>query len=78
MANGDPVYNCALLICCPPASARAEAATAQILIDAGCEKKAAEEAAPYIHKCFDLAPQGSLQAFKDAIAAYARGADYKV
>jgi hypothetical protein len=74
---GDPIYNCAALICCPPESARAEAATAQILIDAGCEKKAAEEAAPYIQKCFDLAKKGTLQPLKDWVADEARGQAYE-
>ena len=36
-----------------------------------------ELVAQFIFDNFDLAPKGTLQPFKDAIAALARGADYK-
>lgn len=74
---GDPIYNCAALICCPPFSARAEKATAEILTQAGCDPDVATKAAPYVQKCFDLAKKGTLQPLKDWIADEARGADYK-
>lgn len=74
---GNPTFNCAALICCPPGSQSAEEATAQILKDAGCEPKAADEAAPYVQKCFDLAKKGTLQPFKDWVAEEARGSDYQ-
>lgn len=73
---GDPILNCAGLICCPPGSERAVAATARMLKDAGCDPKAADEAAPYVQKCFDLAKKGTLQPLKDWVAEEARGADY--
>jgi len=74
---GDPIFNCAALICCPPESRAAIEATAKMLVAAGCDQKAAEEAAPYVQKCFDLAKKGTLQPFKDWVAEEARGADYK-
>lgn len=73
---GDPTLNCAALICCPPASKRAELATAQVLKDAGCDPEVADKCAPYVQASFDLAKKGTLQPFKDWVAEEARGADY--
>lgn len=74
MSNGE--FNCAALICCPPESKAANAATAKILKDAGCDPDAADKSAPYVQKCFDLAKKGTLQPFKDWVAKEARGNDF--
>ena len=80
----DPLYNCACLICCPPeAEAMSEKtsavpdkalkATAVLLMKyGGLSEEAAREAAPAVHKTFDLAPKGTLQPFMSAIAQLAR------
>lgn len=75
MANGE--WNCAALICCPPASRAAIAATAKILKAAGCDPDAADKCAPYIQSEFDLAKKGTLQPLKDWVAQEARANDFK-
>lgn len=78
MANGDPVINCALLICCPPLSQESEKAVASLLVSyGGLDEATAKRAAPAVQKCFDLAEKGTLQPLKDSIARLARGADFK-
>ncbi len=63
-------YNCAALICCPPESEGAIAATAAILMKiGGLDEKTARAAAPAVQKAFDLMPKGSLQHMKDAVVA---------
>lgn len=74
---GDPVLNCVLAVCCPPLSQGQHDALARFLVDDGLDASYADQCAKIMLKHFDLAPQGSLQAFKDAIAACARGEDYK-
>jgi hypothetical protein len=59
-------------------SDKALKATAALLMKyGGLSEEAALEAAPAIHKTFDLAPKGTLQPFTQAISGLARGADYK-
>lgn len=74
---GNPLYNCAALICCPPESRAAIEATAKILIEHGCPEKVAYEAAPYVQEAFDVAKKGTLQPLKDWIVEEARGPAYK-
>lgn len=74
---GDPIYNCAALICCPPFSKSAEKATAEALVANGCDPDVAAKAAPHVQACFDLAKKGTLQPLKDWIADEARGAAYQ-
>jgi hypothetical protein len=52
-------------------------ALARFLVNHGVDANAADSCAKVIYQHFDLAPQGSLQPFKDAIAALARGDHYK-
>jgi hypothetical protein len=72
----DPLINCVLAVCCPPLSQNQYEALAKLLVRDGVDADAAETCAKVMLQHFDLAPQGSLQAFKDAIAALARGANY--
>ena len=74
---GDPVLNCACGVCCDPLSENQHKALASIFEGGGMEPKAAMQAAEIVLEHFDLAPQGTLQPFKDAIAKLARGANYK-
>lgn len=73
----DPILNCILAVCCPPLSQGQQDALAKFLYAEGVEAAMAEKCAAVLLKHFDLAPQGTLQPFKDAIASLARGADYK-
>ncbi len=73
----DEYINCLLSICCPPMSQTQHDAMTKFLIAEGIDANAAESCAKVIYRHFDLAPQGTLQPFKDAIAKLARGADYK-
>jgi len=67
MANGSEAC-CAMGICCPALSAKQRLALAKIIEDgAGKEQVSCEEAARVVLEKFDLAPVGSLQAFKDLI-----------
>jgi hypothetical protein len=70
---GDPVMNCILAVCCPPLSEQQVAALARVLTQEGVSADAAETCAKVILSKFDLAPVGTLQAFKAAIADEARG-----
>ena len=67
MSNGSEAC-CALGICCDAASAKQRQALAKILAD-NCtvSPMSCEEAARIVLDKFDLAPVGSLQAFKDLI-----------
>lgn len=71
---GDPVLNCILAVCCPPLSTKQHEALARLLTVEGVADP--EHCAKVVLANFDLAPQGTLQAFKDAIAEEARGEDY--
>ncbi len=69
----DPLYNCALLVCCPPESEESTKAVAVLLMKiGGLDEETARKAAPAVQKTFDLMPPGTTQALKDAIAALAK------
>ena len=67
----DGRLNCLLEVCCR--SAEAEQALAdQIAEDLACDPAEAKKHAAWIREHFDLAPKGTLTAFKNAIAKLAR------
>lgn len=78
MANGQ--RNCILWICCPPGSEQAVEALAKEIREAlgwsadsaGDHAGSARSVASWVLENFDLAPKGSLQAFKDAVRDHAR------
>ena len=80
MANGHG--NCIFAVCCPPGSeGQADALTGEIAaavsLGGGAEYQGetlapAYAVARFVLDRYDLAPKGSLQAFKDAIRDYAR------
>lgn len=68
----DPIKNCLLEVCCEPAAARASFAGA-MMADGVCTDRAeADAVAQWVYRHFDLAPAGTLRAFKAAIAKVAR------
>lgn len=73
----DQYLNCLYSICCPPQSENQHKAFIEFLTLHGIEAGAAEAVVPVLLKHFDLAPQGTLQPFKDVIARLARGVDYQ-
>lgn len=74
---GDPVLNCVLAVCCPPLSGGQIEAMTKLLVSEGVDERYAETCAKIVLSKFDLAPFGTLQAFKDAIATLALGANYQ-
>lgn len=70
----DPIYNCVIGACCPPA-ARQEALAK--FLSAYTDEQSASACAEQMLKHFDLAPAGTLTAFVAEVARLARGADYK-
>jgi len=69
----DEYLNCLLSICCPPLSESQHATFVKALLaHKVCDEETAWKVAKFMLANFDLAPQGSLQAFKDAIAKFAR------
>lgn len=80
--------NCILEVCCGPNSEKQRAALAAEILEAGCletgaepspanrakvdRERLAENVAAWIQETFDLAPKGSLVAFKSEIARLAR------
>jgi hypothetical protein len=66
--------NCLYEICCPPRSEGAVKALAEEMAGALSrpEGDTYEDIARWTLDTFDLAPKGSLQAFKDAVRDYAR------
>ena len=75
--------NCILAVCCPPDSdgqrrALAEEIEAAFPAQLGGSGEFPLELASWVLKNFDLAPKGSLQAFKDEIARLAREGHVKV
>lgn len=71
MSNG--AVCCILGVCCPPESPSQRVALAQELEhDTGVPMEYCETVAAQILKDYDLAPKGTLQAFKDAIAKMVR------
>lgn len=67
--NGEA--NCILQVCCPPEAATAALAR-EMVKDGVCEKEYAPKIAAWINQHFDLAPAGSLTAFKAEIKRLAR------
>lgn len=66
--------NCIYAICCPPRSAQQKRALAGEMAKAlGGTAEDHLQAASWMVENFDLAPTGTLQPFKDAIARFARG-----
>lgn len=86
MANGQ--RNCILWICCPPGSDESVKALAEEMAGelslpcsgplASAKGESYEDIARWVLENFDLAPKGSLQAFKDAIRDHAREGYVKV
>lgn len=73
MSNGDQQLNCVLEVCCEAHSdAQYEALEAQIEHDLGKGPYKADVIAQWILTTYDLAPHGSLSAFKAEIARLAR------
>lgn len=69
--NGEA--NCILAVCCPPESERrVDLLAAEMTRYAHLDKADAKRCAAWMLKAYDLAPPGSLQVFKDAIATLAR------
>jgi hypothetical protein len=65
--------NCLLGVCCRARSAGQKAALAEQMVeDLGCDPKEAKKYAAWIANTFDLAPSGSLEAFKSEVAKLAR------
>ncbi len=72
MSNGEVC--CILGVCCPPDSATQVSSFANELAkDTGAPAEYCAKIAAQVLKDYDLAPKGSLQAFKDHIAAMVRG-----
>ncbi len=75
----DPVC-CILAVCCPGGSAKQREALAEALASASVDepdgigaRTTERRHADYVLDHFDLAPKGTLDALKAAIAALARG-----
>lgn len=72
----DPIWNCILQVCCNEEAAQ-KALTSLLEKDGVVGPESSGNVAKWILANVDLAPKGTLQPFKDAIAQLARGADYK-
>lgn len=72
MSNGHA--NCIFAVCCPPESEARVKALAEEMAEQVREGAVGsyEDIARWVLKNYDLAPPGSLQAFKDEIARLAR------
>lgn len=72
--------NCIYEICCPPRSEGAVKALSEEMAGALSKKggESYEDIARWVLENFDLAPKGSLQAFKDAVRDLAREGHVKV
>lgn len=74
MADDDGRVNCILAVCCPAGSeAQRLALTDHVVDGTGLDHDTARRVATWMLDSFDLAPHGSLTAFKGAIAKLARG-----
>jgi hypothetical protein len=74
--NGEA--NCILAVCCDSESPRRVEMLAAEMVHYGVDASSAKKCAAYMLKAYDLAPPGSLQAFKDAIRDLAREGYRKV
>lgn len=75
MALDDGNANCILAVCCPPGSP-GQRQTLALEVEQGVYgigKPQALAVADWILETFDLAPHGSLTAFKSEVARLARG-----
>lgn len=73
MSNGHG--NCIFAVCCPPESEEQITALAEEMtkgLDPDTRVASFENIARWVLATYDLAPKGSLQAFKDSIRDYAR------
>jgi hypothetical protein len=67
----DPVKNCLLQVCC--GATEAQALYAKLLVEKGiCKDDVARAVAADLFEQFELAPKGSLTAFKAEIARVAK------
>ncbi len=76
--NDDAIRNCVLEVCCGEDGRQARALTKQLMH--GIPQLSHDHAVAvsnWLTMTYDLAPVGSLYAFKQEIARLARGADYK-
>lgn len=69
MPNGSA--NCLLEVCCDPPAAMAKLSSLFVK-DTGVSKEYADKCAAWVFEHCDLAPRGSLKAFKAEIARCAR------
>ncbi len=75
--SSDPVMNCILEVCCGRQQADQQFAKAMVS-DGVCEDMAhAEKCVAWVRHRFDLAPAGSLTAFKNRIIDLAKGAPFR-
>lgn len=73
----DPVLNCVLEVCCGRQAADRQFAKA-LVRDGVCEDmEHAEKCVAWVKHRFDLAPAGTLTAFKNRIIDIAKGAPFK-
>lgn len=71
MGISDPVKNCLLEVCC--GAKAAEKLFARQMVEQNiCDMDVATRCAAWVYEYFDLAPAGSLTAFKAEIARLAR------
>lgn len=78
MSDDDGRVNCILAVCCPAGSeGQRVALTDKIAADTLIDAETARTVANWIIDSFDLAPHGSLSAFKGEVAKLARGPRFK-
>lgn len=73
----DEQANCVLEVCCGKDGKQLQALTGALQQRIGLDAHHALAVATWVVTTFDLAPKGSLYAFKQEIARLARGFDYK-
>lgn len=72
MSNGSEEC-CALAICCPALSVKQIDILARVMCeDTGLDAAHCRQTADWLLRKYDLAPQGTLQAFKNAISGHAQ------
>ena len=77
MSWTDQQANCVLEVCCGKDGKQLQALTMVFQNEVGLKPKDALDAATWVVTTLDLAPKGSLYAFKQEIARLARGNDYE-
>ena len=73
----DQQANCVLEVCCGKDGKQLQALTAVLRDEAGLDPTHALNAATWLVTNLDFAPKGTLFAFKQRIAYYARGNPYE-